>query len=329
MEAASVFSFSSVALARVGVSIEALCERADVPPSNRWNTDEFFRIWAAAEEAFPDRTAGLQFGAEGIDRGYGIAAILGLHAPDLRHAIFALSRYKRLTCPELVELETIGEEAIVRYRWLHATTEVPRLLVDVTMASLREMVRRGSGGTIAPIRLELARRPMDRVLLHDYFGCPIVFGAAHEAMIFSRNALELPFKTADGGAFAVAVQGLEGRLIKGEGHPELIGELRVAIARQLSEGRSPSVAALAARLGFSSRTLQRRLDKLGTCVQQELAGVRRTTANRLLADTDLDTISIALLLGFTEPNSFTRAFRSWEQVSPRRWRARRTARRHD
>lgn len=43
---------------------------------------------------------------------------------------------------------------------------------------------------------------------------------------------------------------------------------------------------------------------------------------RLLANTDLDPVAISMLLGFTEPNSFSRAFRVWERTTPLRWRER-------
>jgi AraC-like DNA-binding protein len=141
-------------------------------------------------------------------------------------------------------------------------------------------------------------------------------------MVFDRAALDVPFITADGGAFALVLDGLEKRLAEGEGFSGLVGELRVAIARQLSEGRRPSIAAVARRLGASSRTLQRRLGECNTSFQQQLDGVRRTTASRLLANTELDAVAIAMLLGFVEPNSFFRAFRAWEHTTPSRWRER-------
>jgi AraC-like DNA-binding protein len=316
------FSVSPRVLAELGLPIELLCERANVAPSTACNTSDFFRIWAAADEELSDRSAGLRFGADGIARGYGVASIVALHAPDFRHALAALARYKRLTCPELVEVDLEGDEVIVRYRWLQATGEVPRLLVDTTLASLMELARRGTAGRVAPIRLELARRPMDRALLRRHFECALVFGAAHDAMVFDRAALDVPFVTADDGAFAHVLADLENDVAEGTGFSAIVGDVRVAIARQLSEGRKPSIAAIARRMLLSSRTLQRRLDERKTSFQAQLAGVRRTTASRLLANTELDTVAISMLLGFAEPNSFARAFRAWEQTTPVLWRER-------
>ena len=114
----------------------------------------------------------------------------------------------------------------MRYRWLEATSEVPRLLVDTTMASLNELARRGTGGRVAPIRIELARRDRDRSTLQRHFGCPVVFEASHDAMVFDRADLDVPFVTSAGGAFALVVEGLEQRLAEGEGFSGLVGELR-------------------------------------------------------------------------------------------------------
>lgn len=320
----STFSIPQAVLANPDLPFARLFERAGVKPSNNWVTSDFFRIWEAAEQEFNDRAAGLRFGANGITSGYGIASIVALHAPDFRAALSALARYKRLTCPELIEVEVQGNEATVRYRWLQAASQAPRLLVDMTMASLRELARTGSGAKISPVRLELCRPPKDQKLLRGHFGCPIVFGAMSDAMVFGRAALDAPFVTADGDAFTRILNDLDQQLAQGAGYPAQIAEVRTAIARQLREGRQPSIAAVAERFNVSKRTLQRRLDGYETSFQQQLAEVRRTIAARLLANTQFDPVAIAMLLGFAEPNSFTRAFRAWEQETPLRWRQQQT-----
>jgi AraC-like DNA-binding protein len=71
---------------------------------------------------------------------------------------------------------------------------------------------------------------------------------------------------------------------------------------------------------MSGRTLQRRLEELGTSYQALLDEVRRRSARRLLVKTDLDTGEVAFLLGFEELNSFTCAFHAWEGTTPARWR---------
>jgi len=66
--------------------------------------------------------------------------------------------------------------------------------------------------------------------------------------------------------------------------------------------------------------LARRLEAAGTTYQELLDEVRRQSARRLLANTNLDAGEVAFLLGFEELNSFTRAFHAWEGTTPTRWR---------
>lgn len=73
--------------------------------------------------------------------------------------------------------------------------------------------------------------------------------------------------------------------------------------------------------------MQRRLGELGTSYQDLLDDVRRQSARRLLANTNLAAGEVAFLLAFEEVNSFARAFQAWEGITPARWRARASAER--
>ena len=86
-------------------------------------------------------------------------------------------------------------------------------------------------------------------------------------------------------------------------------------------GERPTVERIADEMRMSPRTLQRRLEAVGTTYQELLDEVRRESARRLLSNTDLGASEVAFLLGFEELNSFTRAFHTWEGTTPTRWRA--------
>jgi AraC-like DNA-binding protein len=77
---------------------------------------------------------------------------------------------------------------------------------------------------------------------------------------------------------------------------------------------------LAKNLGLSTRTLQRRLqDKqlnFSTLVEDE----KKVIALRLLADTDLNSCSIANQLGYDDSSNFHRAFRKWFPFTPQNYR---------
>src|SRR5262249_27728808 len=154
-------------------------------------------------------------------------------------------------------------------------------------ASFVELARKGTGGKAAPVRIELARRRADLQRLRAHFGCRITTNARVDRLVFEASALELPFVTADAEAFSRFVPGLERELV-GKHTASLRDDVRVAIARNMSSGGRPTVDTVARRLRLSPRTLQRRLGEERTSYQEQLGDVRRTSARRLLANTELD-----------------------------------------
>ena len=93
------------------------------------------------------------------------------------------------------------------------------------------------------------------------------------------------------------------------------------IIRHLQDGepRRPKIAAV---LGMSERTLQRRLTAEGTSFQLLLDDTRRELARHYLGQRTVSLADIAYLLGFSDQSSFFRAARRWFGSSPRDYRAR-------
>ena len=106
---------------------------------------------------------------------------------------------------------------------------------------------------------------------------------------------------------AVLVPGLELAVAQDDHARTLTDDVRVALSETMC-GDRPAITKSRNLSGMSARTLQRRLGELGTTYQDVLDDVRRQSAERLLADTDLGTGEVAFSSGFEEVNSFVRAF---------------------
>lgn len=313
-------------LAGEGVPVDEVWRLAALPRLQpgaarvTFTTREFFRFWAALDTVGVARDLGLRLGDEAYARRLSVASTAAQHAPDLAGALRTIARYKRLTCPETLEIETGRGEVALRCNWVLAESAPPRLLVDSTFASFLALARRGTGRTVVPLRVELARPRADEALLRAHFGCPVRFGAPFDRLVLEESLLSVPFVTHDAQALADLVPGLEAELTRQLAARSFSAEVRVAIARHIASGDRPSIGKVARRLGASARTLQRRLGEEQRTYQQELDEVRQQTARRLLSITSLDPVEVAFLLGFEEPASFTRAFRAWEGTTPLRWR---------
>ena len=97
--------------------------------------------------------------------------------------------------------------------------------------------------------------------------------------------------------------------------------VRAVIIRHLPDGepRRPKIAAI---LGMSERTLQRRLAAEGISFQRLLDDTRRELAQHYLSQRNLSLADTAYLLGFSDQSSFFRAARRWFGTSPRDYRIR-------
>ena len=82
------------------------------------------------------------------------------------------------------------------------------------------------------------------------------------------------------------------------------------------------ISEIARELAVSTRTLPRRIAEEGGNFRQLLMEARRELAHRYLSQPTLTLSETACLLGFEDPNSFYRAFRDWEGITPGEWRSR-------
>lgn len=94
---------------------------------------------------------------------------------------------------------------------------------------------------------------------------------------------------------------------------------RYAVIAALHRGE-PSITYVAARLGLTPRTLQRRLEDDATTFQELVDLVRRELALRYLEQTQLSLGEISALLAYAEPSAFGRAFRRWTGTTPAHFR---------
>ena len=84
----------------------------------------------------------------------------------------------------------------------------------------------------------------------------------------------------------------------------------------------PKVEQTAGLLGVPVRTLQRRLKDHGQSYSELVEAIRSERACRLLEEPQMRVADVAKALGYTDPSSFSRAFRRWTGISPRAYRRR-------
>lgn len=146
-------------------------------------------------------------------------------------------------------------------------------------------------------------------------------GAARDTLVLRASDLARPFATHN----PKLLEMLQPSLLKAVSGQPPNGAVREQVKwmlKRLLAGSRPDVQAVARELGVSSRTLQRRIAEEGATFRHMLAEARQELARVYLRQVSIEINRLAHLVGYEDPNSFYRAFRSWEGTTPGRWRSR-------
>lgn len=161
--------------------------------------------------------------------------------------------------------------------------------------------------------------PPDTSLFRSFFDAPVRFDAERNAIAFDLRWLSTPVPNADPYLRRVLADRIQVEMARsGETADDRIRR----VLRSLVAGGRFSVDEAAAAFGINRRTLARRLSDQGTSFRQLLDDARHAEAQRLLGASAVTITEIAARLGYSDPTTFTRAFRRWAGTSPREWRNR-------
>jgi AraC-like DNA-binding protein len=201
-----------------------------------------------------------------------------------------------------------------------------RLSNEATLASAVSIARQVCPAPVAPLEVLIRHpAPISTATHADYFGCPIRFGAEHDALLFSPETLAQPNILGDEGISRYLIAHLEAEMSEIASEAPLVARARDAIAQALSEG-VPKMSDVALGLGLSARSFHRRLSEHGMSFQTLTVETRRDLAEGLLRDESHSLAEIAFLTGFSEQSSFTRAFKRWVGTTPASYRKDRMSR---
>ena len=259
---------------------------------------------------------------------FGAVGLAWKTAPTLRRSFERMDRYVQLfNRVSAFALEDHGDEAW----WTHRRTSPDRrgmyLSNEGALATFVTIWREARNERVAPRRVQLAHEPLGSLAaLEAHFECPVEYGAATDAIVFSKAQLDHPNRVGDETVWNFFRTHLSALPDKAGTEKEdaaaaadMPAQVRHQVAAVLSEG-PPRLEQIAAELGLGARTLQRRLDAAGSSFQTEVARARRDLAMRLVGEARRPLAEVAFLTGFAEQSSFTRAFRRWAGVSPGRYR---------
>lgn len=267
--------------------------------------------------ALRDPYFGVNFATHFKPGASGMAGALIISAPTVREALTQLARLVNSYSPQ-VTADFVEKGGVGYLRWAYPDTiTAPRMHYgSFAAASVVMRVREGTGLHWCPLAMEFDHRPpADLAPFVAIFGERLSFEMPANRMTIDGPTLGRAMKSANPAMFALAID-LAERWIESETNaPSIARDVRAVIAAELKHG-TPTLDAVAGRLGLKASQLQWRLEQEATSFERVLNGMRADMAMHLLENTDRSITDIAFALGFTDPSTFSRAARRWFSDTP-------------
>ena len=229
-----------------------------------------------------------------------------------------LSKYKRIIAPMRYEISQESSRTMLNIAASRDELKMPQFLVETEMVFVIHIIRAATKQNITPVVIYM-QEPVADSAFADFAGCEIKKGEDN-VIVFDDADMHRPFISHNENMWEFFEPELQKRLSEMDTDDSFAAKVRSALTELLPAGEG-TADDVAAKLGVSKRTLQRKLSEENTSFQKQLNGTRELLARHYLRNTDMSSDDIAFLLGYQEINSFLRAFSAWTGKSITEYRA--------
>ncbi len=290
-------------------------------PDSRIDAERAFRAWETAVALTGEADLGLLVAGAQPAGALDLLEYAFRASPTLGRAFEQLARYRRVVRDDLVvTLAEDGGRATVAFT-LGRPGPLLRQQANYFLFGWLRIAREATGREdLAPLEARVPYPAPESVLgIERAFRGPVVYESPDAAFVFAREAMALGTLRPDPGLLRVLRQRLSRLEPPRADAGPFAADVRSRIEEDLPSGEV-TAARVAAEMGLSARTLDRRLAAEGTSFRDVLDGVRGELAEQLLRDPRVTTGEIAFQLGFSESSAFHRSFKRRTGLTPREFR---------
>jgi AraC-like DNA-binding protein len=275
---------------------------------------QFCVAWAELVRATHDPRIALSIAGQIPPGAFGIVEYVCRAAPTLGDALRQWVRYLNLLDDAVVVgLAIEGDRAYLR---VEQDSEAPAPAShELCFALVAQQARQLSTLPFRVTAVEFTHRaPGDPAAYRAWFDAPVRFGAETTQMVIPATVLDGSLKSADPSLLAILTRAADELARRGPADPTMTAQV-ARVLREALRSDDGHIDRVAAKVGLTARSLQRRLKDEGTSFQVVREQTRRELAQRYLDD-KLSIAEISFLLGFSEPSAFFRAFKRWTGTTP-------------
>lgn len=302
-----------------------LTEELRADPDARCSPFAYVVLWKELVSRLPEVVVPVELVRAMPTIALGVTAQVVLRADDLVHATALIERFLRLTDTAMT-LARPQRDDLVGFAIGHRPEVMAmRFPIELMLGVGHRLLSLAAHGAVPVTEVTFAHAAGYPVAAYEaLFGAPVRFEQPETALWIPRDAMTTPFPNRD----PIARHYLEAHATQllatvpvAAAEPPIVAQVRAAILDELPASGA-ELARVAKRVAMSTRTLQRRLDEVGSGYQDLVDEVRSAAARSLLRDRTRSIIDVAFELGYADLKGFYRAFRRWTEATPAEWRAR-------
>ena len=223
-----------------------------------------------------------------------------------------IATYKKLIGPFVLNVTRDEENLNMEFIFDDYMTPIPRFTVLSEQVLMVGIIRKATGLNIVPAKVASVYDYGDGAL-EAYFGIKPE-KEEHNILSFSLKDMEEPFLTANNNMWEYLEPEMIRRIKDMETDNSFAAKVRSTLIELIPAG-DDSVESVAKELAISSRTLQRKLSSEKTTFIKQLNHTRELMTRNYLKDRSISNDEIAFLVGYSDANSLSRAFRGWTGMS--------------
>ena len=202
-------------------------------------------------------------------------------------------------------------------QWLHYSLQPigrfgRRHVINASLAVVCQFVRENILATWNPPKVQLQQSAVENDAFTEFFGRRPKFDSFSDALFIEEAVLNRPLGKGE-------LRGVQKQAVFM--HSQLDGPIVITEVKSILKALLPykecSIGTVAESMRFSERTLQRRLEELGTSFREIVDSVRAELAWHHVTLSSLPISRIGAMLGYETHSAFGRAFRRWHGMSPR------------
>lgn len=301
-------------LSAMGFSVEEVLKKAILPEdlfahqTPSLAVEEYFRFMQAIDALSPDEQTPIKLAASDSIETFSPSIFAAYCSRNGLTCLKRLAQYKPLIGALLYKVTENESEVCVEVVSADAELELPEILVGIEFVFLVGLLRKATKENILPVQAT-TKQEMKNHAYANFIGVGITTTGKNQ-LIFSKTDMLLPFISCNESMWEFFEPELNKRLSMMETDDSYAARVRSALMELLPSGEC-AIEDVAKKLGYSKRSLQRKLQEENTNFQKQLNHTRELLAKYYVGSTDMRAEDIAYLLGYQDLSSFMRAFSIW------------------